>query len=439
MVIAPASTRRCTAAGCMTFICSEKLFQQFERELEMKKTVFALGVAAALAAQQVVAAQPGLEEKIDILQQEIETLKIQVAKGQAKGESASAMPADAGSGATTIGGYGEFAYNSYRNTDVYNNEADLRRFVLFVGHKYTEDLRFVSEMEIEHAVASSTDSGEVEVEQAYIDYQLSNAVKFKTGLFLMPLGMLNETHEPPTYYGVERNEVETRIIPTTWREGGVGVYGEVAEGLRYDIGITTGFNAAKIDDPAFGIRGGHQEMQLAQANDLSLYGAMNYLQPGVLLGGGIFTGKTGQNGASNPLLKGIGARLTLWDVHAKYSLGKLELQGLYARGTLGDADQVGAATGVAVPKLFYGWYTQAAYHLWKRGDMDLTPFYRYERYNTQAEVAEGFAADPLNDETVQTAGINFRLHPQVVIKADYQKFRSDTAKDRIDVGLGYMF
>ena len=166
----------------------------------------------------------------------------------------------------------------------------------------------------------------------------------------------------------------------------------------------------------------------------------------MLLGGGVFTGNTGQNGASNAALKGVSARLTLWDVHAKYFRGDWDLQALYARGTLGDAAQVSnalvAASGnpaLIAPKAFDGWYTQAAYHVWKRGELSLTPFMRFEKFNTQKVVADGFTADPLNNERVITAGLSFKLHPQVVIKADYQKFRTDSTKDRFNLGLGYMF
>jgi hypothetical protein len=138
-------------------------------------------------------------------------------------------------------------------------------------------------------------------------------------------------------------------------------------------------------------------------------------------------------------LKGVPARLTLWDVHTQYSHGALDLRALYARGTLGDADKVSIATGFTAPRSFYGWYTEAGYHLWKRGDFDLAPFARYERYNTQASVAQGFTPDPANDEAVTTVGLNFWIHPQVVLKADYQKFRTDSTKDRFDLGLGYVF
>lgn len=435
-----------TAEAAFSCICLNFL------EKAMRYTLLAVTMALVLASQQAAAAPPSLEEKIDILQKEIDQLKAELAKvagQQAAAPSAYSSTAGAQTvaGATTLGGYGEFAYNRFRNTDVNNNQADLRRFVMFLGHRFNQDLRFQSELEIEHAVASAEDRGEVELEQAFIDYRLNDAVNFKGGLFLIPLGILNETHEPPTYYGVERNFVETRIIPTTWREGGIGVYGELGQGLHYDVGITTGFDSGKIDDPNTAIRSGHQELQLANANDLSVYGALNYRgTPGLLLGGGIFTGNTGQNGASNALLKGVSARLTLWDLHAKYNVGDLDLQALYARGMLGDADRVttalitasGDSTRIA-PKTFDGWYAQAAYHLWKRNDMDFAPFFRYERFNTQKEVPNGFTANPLNDEAVTTAGFNFKLHPQVVLKADYQKFKTDSTRDRFDLGLGYMF
>ncbi len=438
---------------------------------------FAAAVALALGAQSAFAAPPTLEEKVEILQTEVDELKALVmrltaAPSAQTAATASQVPAPSGTyasqmgpvatstasysgsvataatpGSTTIGGYGEFAYNRYRNTDVNNNQADLRRFVLFFGHQFNDRLRFFSEFEIEHAVASSDDRGEAELEQAYLAYHVNDAVNFKGGLFLMPLGIINETHEPPTYYGVERNFVETRIIPSTWREGGIGMFGEIGQGLKYDVGVTTGFDAGKIDDPAVAVRSGHQEMQLANANNLAVYGALNYRgQSGLLVGGGVFTGNTGQNGATLPALKGVAGRLTLWDAHLKYATGRLELQSVYARGTLGNSGTISNALvtasgdpGLIAPKVFSGWYAQAAYHVWKQGDVVLAPFIRFERYDTQAGVAAGYVSDPLNRDRVVTAGLSFKLTPQVVIKADYQKFSVNPNNDRLNLGLGYMF
>jgi hypothetical protein len=401
-----------------------------------RSTAAAMALAATYAP--FVCAQ-STEEKIEVLQQEIDRLKTDVSR--MRSEQRRAVES-----ATSIFGYGEFNYNGYRDSER-TSKADLRRFVIGFGHRFNDQLSFNSELELEHAVASAEDQGEVEVEQAYVNYRFSDAVNVKGGLFLIPLGILNLTHEPPTYYGVERNEVETRIIPTTWRELGFGVHGSLGfSGLGYDVGLTTGFNSGKLDDPTSGIRSAHQEGSNADAHDLAVYGALNYQRPGLLIGGGIFTGDTGQNGQAAAALRGVQARLTLWDVHAKYTVAGWDLQALYARGTLGDADRVNvvtaaAATPFAAPRSMMGWYGQAAYHVYRRGDLDIAPFVRIERIDIrqQEDAALGVFQDPNNLERIKTFGVNFYVHPQVVLKADVQRFETDRTKDRFDLGLGYMF
>ncbi|TCV90362.1 porin [Sulfurirhabdus autotrophica] len=422
----------------------------------MRKKMIALALTSAFFMEQAVAAQPTLEEKLEILQQEIEALKVQMNNNQvAQSKSstislASDMPGydasatggkrfDYGQSPTVIGGYGEAIYNNYRDSSV-KDQADLRRFVLFFGHKFNDRLRFNSELEIEHSWIEGGEGGEVAMEQAYLEYAISDKINTRAGLMLMPIGITNETHEPPTFYGVERNQVESLIIPSTWRELGLSAQGEALPGLEYNVGISTSLNAGKFKKPENGLRESRTAGGEAAANDLGFFGALNYRGvPGLLVGGSVFSGNTGQDGASNAALKGVAARVTLWDLHANYTVGGLDLQALYARGTMNDADKVSAATGVVAPKSLYGWYTQAAYHVWKKGDFDVAPFIRYERYNTQASVADGYASDPLNNETVTTMGVNFKLHPQVVLKADIQNFKTDNKKDRYNLGIGYMF
>ena len=131
---------------------------------------------------------------------------------------------------TQIGSYGEMHYN---NLDDKNNnggdkdEIDFHRFVLFLGHDFTDTTRMFSEIELEHSVAGDGENGEVELEQAYIEHDLNSTTQMKAGLFLIPVGILNQTHEPDTFYGVERNNVERNIIPTTWWEGGLALNGEI--------------------------------------------------------------------------------------------------------------------------------------------------------------------------------------------------------------------
>lgn len=373
------------------------------------------------------------------------------------GPAASAAVASAGPAApaeaTTIGGYGEIAYNGYLK-DSSRNQADLKRFVLFFGHRFSDRISFNSEFEVEHAVSSSSDKGEAEIEQAYLNYQISPAANLRAGLFLMPFGFINRSHEPPSFYGVERDEVETRIIPSTWREGGVSLYGSTAFGLDYDVGITTGFDVAKLDDASAPLHATHQELQLAHAGDLSAYGSVDWRGvPGLDIGGGVFTGDTGQRNAdfrqdaTQPDFRGIGARLTLWDAHARLQRNGFDLEALYARGTFGQAARLdtailASANGVdrpLVPSAFYGWLVQGAYTYAFGNDMAVSPFVRYERYDTQASLPLGLAADPANRDKLLTVGLSFRPIADIVLKADYQKFFDHAQNERVNLGLGYMF
>ena len=159
------------------------------------------------------------------------------------------------------------------------------------------------------------------------------------------------------------------------------------------------------------------------------------------MGGSVFTGNTGQHEPS------IGnARLTLWDVHSRYQVGNLDLRALYARGHLSDAADITAATGVSAPSAFYGWFTEAAYHVWKSGEMDFAPFMRYERYDTQARLPSNSVRLAGTNNRVWTLGANFWPTAQVVLKADFQKYdKEDQDADenrgdkRLNLGMGYMF
>ncbi len=405
-----------------------------------------------------------LRARIDRLEAEIQALKAELNQVNSKAEaianqqeaisknaSASAPSTDSTTAggaltATTIYGYGEINYNHPRDSS--QTQADLRRAVFGFGHRFDDETRFNSEFEFEHAVTSQDDQGEAEVEQFYIDHRLAQNVNLKAGLFLMPFGLLNESHEPTHYYGVERNFVETAIIPSTWREGGLGIYGSTDFGLAWDAGVTTGFDLSKWDatssegseSPLGSV---HQELQLAKAKDLAAYGALNWRgTPGLVVGTSLFMGKSGQ-GAAGSMVEH--SRVTLWDAHARWSPGRWDLSGVYAKGTISDTasfNLTNAFQPTPIPKEFYGWYGQAAYRIWEKGDQSLTPFARYERYNTASAyeaLPAGLTPDPLSTEAVTTTGVNYQLNPDVVFKADYQTFHVDSTRDRFDLGLGLTF
>jgi hypothetical protein len=197
-------------------------------------------------------------------------------------------------------GYGEVYYMNPVH-DRERAQADLARAVFGIGYSFDSRTEFNSEYEVEHAVSSASDPGEFEVEQFYVDRQLNDAVTVRGGLFLMPFGLLNEHHEPTNFYGVQRNFVETLIIPSTWREGGLNFHGDTQSGFGWNVGVTTGFDLSKWDfAPEFPqyttaleledndvapLQATHQELALANGHDLSQYVALSYFGlPGLTVG-----------------------------------------------------------------------------------------------------------------------------------------------------------
>jgi len=426
----------------------------------MKKLAPLALVISALCATPALADEAALQAKIDKLSAELEALKAEV-KGlhqqteaiATQQENAPAKTATTGTNASeaqgsgaTLWGYGEVNYN--RTTDDKSQaQMDLRRAVFGIGYKFDSRTRFVSEFEIEHAIASADDSGEVEVEQFYVDHQLTDTTHLKAGLFLIPAGLLNESHEPTNYYGVERNFVETAIIPSTWREGGAALFGTTESGLAWDLGVTTtvdlsGWDAASDEGRESPLGSIHQELQLAHASDLGTYGALNYRGlPGFLVGGSVFTSKVSQDN----LAVANDARMTLWDLHTRWTPADWDLSAVYAKGTFSNTRALNLAFvgfPTPIPKEFFGWYAQAAYKLWQNNGYALSPFVRYEGFNTASAYEPtplGLGANEAETEHVTTLGFSFNLHPKVVIKLDYQDFDQESARNRLNLGLGLAF
>ena len=439
----------------------------------MKKTPLSLAAALvvtlmlpglpAMAQQAPTPTEAELAQKLDKLAAELATVKAQLQQLQqqrgtapapatpATASAPAAVPVAAAAApapaepATVLGGYGELNYN--RPTHAKENaQADVRRFVLALQHRFDGKTKMVAELEVEHAVASADDSGEVEVEQAYIEHQVNPNWAVRGGLFLVPIGLLNENHEPTSYYGVERNFVETAIIPSTWREGGLQVVGTFDNGITLQGGLSTSFDLTKWDasstegseSPLASV---HQELQQAKAHDIAAFGALNWRGiPGLQLGGGLFTGHATQ---SQPGFDT--ARITLWDLHARWTPGRADLSALYTRGSISNtaalnAPLVGGTT--LIPKSFDGWYVQGAYKVWTQDDYALSPFVRWEQFNTAKsfeDLGQGLTPSALPTERVVTVGANFQLAQGVVVKADVQRFRENTLANRVNLGLGWSF
>ena len=431
------------------------------------KTILAASLAAcftfpASSAFAQTATETELARKLDQLAAELAAVKAQLAQIQqqraaaapaavtAPAPAVAAAPAApaadlaAAAPATVLTSYGELNYNRPTRAPQ-NAQADLRRFVLGYQHRVDAKTKVVTELEVEHSVSSASDAGEVALEQAYIERQLTPTWALRAGLFLMPVGLLNENHEPTAYYGVERNFVETAIIPSTWREGGVQFVGNFDTGLTLQGGITTSFDLNKWDatsgegkeSPLGSI---HQELALAKSHDLALFAAANWRGiPGLLLGGSIFTGQATQAQAVEK------ARITLWDLHARWTPGRWDLSALYTRATISNTAALNAAlvgNPTLIPKSFDGYYVQGAYKVWSYEDYALSPFMRWEQFNTArayADLGPGLTPDAARAERVVTLGANLRVSQGVVVKGDYQRFRENPNQNRVNLGLGWSF
>ncbi|MEB0136687.1 hypothetical protein QN362_15225 [Actimicrobium sp. CCC2.4] len=431
----------------------------------MKLTLAARAVALAFCTLPLLAhaSEADLMQRLDKLAAELDQVKAELAATRKKSDAVEARQlagptpvasSQAGTSGgmssepqTVLSGYGEINYNR-PSKDASAAQTDVRRAVIGIQHRFDAKTKLVSEFEWEHAVTSADDKGEAAVEQLYIEREFDNGLRAKVGLFLMPAGLLNTNHEPTAFYGVERNFVETAIIPSTWREAGIGLSSTLDNGLTWDLGLTTGFDLGKWDaaspdgreSPLAAI---HQEGQLAKSRNLGGHAALNWRGvPGLLLGGSVFSGDVAQGAANFAAPK---SRVTLWDVHARYTPGKWDLAGVYARGTISNTTNLNltfAGNPTPVPSSFDGWYVQAAYQAWKSQDYVFSPFVRYEQFNTARSYAgqvQGAEVATGPTEKVTTAGANLRVGEGVVLKADYQKFQIDRTRDRVNLGMGYAF
>lgn len=423
-----------------------------------------------------------LQRRIDLLAAELEKLRMGKAAAGGDPESVHGLGPAASKvygvqQGLSIGGYGESLYENFsasRDDDLPSGEtdqADLLRGILYFGYKFSDRIVFNSEIEFEHA--STGAEGEVSLEFAYMDFLLTPAANLRTGLVLVPAGFINELHEPPVFLGATRPRVERVIIPTTWRENGIGLFGDKGP-FSY-----RGYLLAGFDSEGFGsssvLRSGRQSGSKSKAEDLAVALRVDWTGvPGLLIGGFFYAGDSAQGRkapasvtvdpntgeiTSVDAVEAFDGGVTLWDVHAEYKGRGLDLRALYAAGTIDDAAAVNDANDLdgadSVGEEFHGWYAQAGYDLlsiWRpRSGQSLTPFVRYEVINTQAEVPDEaplslglnmpFSANPANDQTIATFGVDYKPLFNVSVKLDYSNFNDDAGEgvDRASFAVGYLF
>jgi len=463
---------------------TEERIQRLEKLLaDTRAEIAALKAASANSAPDAKLAE--IERKIDVLAQEIEAMKMGEAAHATGGETPAATATASASGSespfqkpagtsqdtarrfglglsaakvynrtsgVSIGGYGEVIYQNFSGHDQGGapagdeDQITLARAVVYLGYKFDRHFLLNTEIEYENAVVASDKGGEAEVEFAYIDYMNRPELNARAGLVLIPMGLINEQHEPTAFLGVRRPDVEELILPSTWRELGFGLYGE-AGGISYRGYLVNGLNAAGYSADE-GISEGRQEGSEALAKSWAFTGRADYVgMPGLTIGASVFAGDSGQ-GHVTPSGREIEGFTTVVDAHADWRWRGLWVRGLYAHTTIDEAGLINQLNGFegdeSIGSQQQGWYGQVAFDLLSLGGstkMALWPFLRYEGWDTQLRVPTGYERNPENNVHQLTLGLNFYPINQLVVKADWQQ-RVNTARtgvNRFNVGLGYIF
>jgi len=427
--------------------------------------LFAAAPATALA-QNDGTAGPSAQElarRIDVLAGEVDDLKVGES-AQPAGESHAGLGPAASKvygvkRGVSLGGYGEMLYESFKDeTDAgdpsgESSRLDFVRAITYFGYKFSDKALFNSEVEFEHA--STELSGSVSVEFAYLDFLFKPSVNARAGMLLVPMGFMNELHEPPTFLTTTRPVVEHDVVPSTWRANGAGLYGEFGNGLSYRAYVTESLRGVADEDAGVGgFTAGNGPYEARQNGSESLFedvafsGRLEWAGSGGRVGVSAFTGGTAQN-ATTLLGEEFTAQATLFEGHAEYKNKGWWLRVLGARGIVDEAAELNDANGYvgeeSVGSKTYGAYVTASHELLglfnKNATTSLWPFVQYERLNTQDEVPAGFSKNPATDRKSWTFGAAFYPDPQIVIKADYRDAwtPNGSAVDRFALSMGYLF
>lgn len=440
------------------------------RAVSLVVVAFQLQAAAAEPAASPAPTPPG-EEELRALAEEVRRLKLELGVPDLEYRSHAGMGPAASKvyfvpKGLSIGGYGE-AFLGVLPEPGKKNETDLLRAILYTGYRFSDRFVFNSEIEFEHA--HSTKRGEVAVEFAYVDFKLRDQLSLRAGNFLIPMGFINEVHEPPFFHGVNRPDLERNLIPSTWNENGVGLYGQLS-GLRYKAYLVNGLQAIsnkkcvldtkgtedKADDvklcdtgnDGFGgsswIRGGRQRGSKAVAENFAGVVNLSYERELFSAGGSAYFGRSGQGQEVDG--KVVAGEVLLVEAHAALSWKGLTARALAALGTVGDADLISKKQGVIGSRV-QGGYAELGYDLLglfsPEGEQSLTPFLRFEQMNLHHGVPEGLARDPKLATSNLTAGLTYKPHPNLAVKADFQRrtnqAEGDPGANQLNLGLGFIY
>jgi len=387
------------------------------------RAILIKGLLVSTALIGVANADEESDKKIEDLQEQIDRLEKKL--DESVEAVADAIEYSSGSqslSGLSFGGYGELHYNQLEQNGTDIVELDLHRVVFFIGYDFNDKARFVSEFEVEHVLASGGSRGAVELEQAYLEFDLKPNMFLQTGAILMPIGIINETHEPPTFFGVERSVVESTIIPTTWWSAGVKFHHTFSEGWRYDLMISEGLKTQDPNnDPSaepFNLKSGKQKSSFADAYDLAITGRLSYRG---IAGLEIAAYAQYQPDLDQSADQSYAESATLIGGHFIYQFGDFSTRALYARWDLDGDEAMQAGKDIQD-----GGYIEVSW----RPDSHWGFFARQSAWS-QTDGVEAEQTD---------LGVNFYPYENIVFKFDYQMQNDDAGNtDGFNIGMGYQF
>jgi hypothetical protein len=332
---------------------------------------------------------------------------------------------------TVISGYGSAFYQ--RDFHQHESSVSLDRAVLFVGHQFNPKISFFSELEVENAVVANNGSdefhnnaqGDVAMEQAYLKFNLSPRQYIVAGLFTPRIGITNENHLPVNFNGVERTQVEQLIIPTTWREIGIGLYGTSDKlPLTYSIALVNGLNSANFVHGS-GIAGGEGQGSNALANNLAVTGSLQYavsdfkFQVSGYAGGtvGLSPRKADSLGLNSG---GFGTPVYLGEADVQYARNGFAAKALGTYIYYPDAAKLNAAYTTNMSNSLYGLYAELGYN-WlynKNVAPQFITFLRGETLDLNASIPSNGVYDGTLKQVHIITGITYLPIPNIAIKAD---------------------
>lgn len=421
----------------------------------MKKNLLALILSGSLLpisgafAQSSAGEVEELKRRMEILAGEIEKLKVGDVAVKADQEQYGLSPAASKiyrvNQGLSVGGYGEFIYKNpsgKKQNDTASgvkDSTDALRTVLYVGYKLNEKFIINTEFEFEHsgANASSAGSGYAGAEFAFIDYLHNPKFNLRGGLLLVPMGFVNELHEPTIFLGVNRPDIESKIIPTTWRENGLGVWGDIGN-FSYRAYLVNGFKGESFTNG--GLRGGRQKGAESVAEDFALVGRLDYSpNDGTVVGVSAYHGGSDQGATSD-------IKTSIYDLHADWKGHGFEVRGLGVLAKNSNIKAMNVKKGFtgnsSIGEELRGYYLQVGYDVLQGAAGEaVIPFIRYSEYDTQYKVPAGYSKNAANDVQKTTFGVNYKPHQNIVVKVDYEieKNGAKTGVDYFNAGLGFNF